>query len=387
MQQKSLVEVAAELRIAFPSLTDLELAEIALQSQGYGKERRYGATVLDPVSVNQVVTEVRKKYLIKEKNRIRAKVRADGGMNIKDTTTYRTHDTFWKRLVAQHGEKLITEIDIDIIEGLAEEAQKMALQTHKKVNQKRVASGLPRVEHTGLRSYNASIDAVSVVLEFAVRKKYIPSNPAHLVKKAAKRVSTRQALTHQQLQAVLEVAISGGNDPVLDYLLVWTLAETAARRAGLINLQLGDIEIESGRALLRLYEKGSKKREQPITLELADTLLEFAALRGSTSPDDPVFRYLPNSQGYAAPLTAKRFETLWKRIRTALPWAAKKGVSSHWVRHTTITWIDRAFNPTIAQAFAGHAPASTTAGYSKTSPEEIAAAHAALTGKTKSQIA
>jgi len=386
MPQKCLVEIAAELRLAFPSLTEVALAEIAMRSQGYGTGMKHGSPLTQPITVKEILEEVRKKYLIREKNRIRAKVRADGEMNIKDTTTYRTHDTFWKRLDNQHGDKLITEIDIDIIESLAEEAQEMARQTHQRTNEKRIASGLPRIEHTGFRSYNASIDAVSVVLEYALRKKYLESNPAHLVKKAAKRVSTRQALTHEQLEEVLEVAISGGNDPVLDYLLVWTLAETAARRAGLINLQLGDIEVESGRALIRLYEKGSKKREQPITLELADKLLEFAALRGSTSPDSPVFRYLPNSNGYASPLTAKRFETLWKRIRAALPWAAKKGVSSHWVRHTTITWIDRAFNPTIAQAFAGHAPASTTAGYSKTSPEEIAAAHAALTGTRPREI-
>ena len=380
MQTQSLIEIAAELRLAFPTLSEQTLAEIALKSHIGSRQLGLDPTLIAPVTVLEIVEEVRKKYLIKEKNRIRAKVRLDGGMNIKDTTTYRTHDTFWKRLVKQYGDKLITEIDTDIIESLAEEAQESARQTHEKTNRKRIASGLPRIEHTGLRSYNASIDAVSVILEFALRKKYIKSNPAHQVKKAAKRVSTRQALTHEQLEEVLQVAISGGNDPVLDYLMIWTLAETAARRAGLINLQLGDIEVNSGSALLRLYEKGSKEREQPITLELSAALLDFAANRGSSSPDDPVFHYLPNSKGFAAPLTAKRFETLWKRIRTELPWAAKKGVSSHWVRHTTITWIDRAFNPTIAQAFAGHAPASTTAGYSKTSPEEIAAAHAALTG-------
>lgn len=296
MRQRSIVEIASELREAFPSLSEVVLAQLTIQAQNIGIPNR-GETpsTTQLPTVFEVVKEVRAKYLIKEKNRIRAKVRADGEMNIKDTTTYRTHNTFWKRLVQQHGSKPITEIDGDIIESLAEEAQEFARQTHQRTNVKRIAAGLPRIEHTGLRSYNASIDAVSVVLEYAVRKKYLSSNPAHQVKKAPKGASTRQALTHLQLEEVLEVAISGGNDPVLDYLLLWTLAETAARRAGLISLQLGDVEIEAGKALLKLYEKGSKKREQPITLELAKTLLDFAKIRGSIASDDPVFRYHPNS--------------------------------------------------------------------------------------------
>jgi integrase/recombinase XerC len=82
-------------------------------------------------------------------------------------------------------------------------------------------------------------------------------------------------------------------------------------------------------------------------------------------------------------MQAKRFETLWRRISKELPWVEEKGVSSHWIRHTTVTWIDRAFNSTMAQAFAGHTPANVTASYSTPTPEELAQAHAALTGTSQ----
>jgi integrase len=217
-------------------------------------------------------------------------------------------------------------------------------------------------------------------MSYAVSKKYIPDNPVKGVQRVRKAATTRRGLTHSQVEEVMKVAQSGGNDPILDYLLLWTLLETAARIGGLLKLRRGDIRIEEGRCTLDLHEKRDTQRAQPITKAFHDTLLELASSRGSVLPTDPVFRYHPNAQGRGNPMQAKRFEILWKRIRKELAWAEEKGVSSHWIRRTTVTWIDRAFNSTMAQAFAGHTPASVTAGYSIPTPEELAATHAALTG-------
>jgi len=42
------------------------------------------------------------------------------------------------------------------------------------------------------------------------------------------------------------------------------------------------------------------------------------------------------------------------RIHTALPWAASQGVSTHWLRHTTLTWVERHFGYGVARGYAGH---------------------------------
>ncbi|WP_245633788.1 hypothetical protein [Amycolatopsis jejuensis] len=58
------------------------------------------------------------------------------------------------------------------------------------------------------------------------------------------------------------------------------------------------------------------------------------------------------------------------------------GVSAHWLRYTTLTWVERNFGYAIAAGYAGHVPVSNRAGntltYVAATPAEIATA---LTGE------
>jgi hypothetical protein len=58
-------------------------------------------------------------------------------------------------------------------------------------------------------------------------------------------------------------------------------------------------------------------------------------------------------------------------------------VSTHWLRHTTLTWVERNFSYGIARAYAGHTdnagPATTT--YIKADLQAVATALAVLTGQ------
>ena len=378
MSEQNLSQIVTELKQAFPTFTEHEIANLAVSL--YSKPTQQ----LTDKKVKDVVAEVRDKYLAKEVMRTRAKLQPDGTIASRNTTTYRTYNTHWKRLVTFAGEKFIYEIDEDFIENFADLAMKSAQEHGAAVAEKKKVRGLSAPVSTGARSHDLAIDAVSAVLGQALRKKYITSNCAIGVKREGKQAGTRFALSRNQIEEIMNAAKSGGNDPVLDYLLLWTLSETAARKSGLIHAQLGDLFAEQ--KLLRLYEKGNRVRMQPITANLADALKMFAAYRGSVNPSDPLFRYQPRGGEVGAPLSAKRFETLWSRLRLELPWAEKIGVSSHWIRHTTITWVDRASNPTIAQAFAGHTPASITASYSKPGAQELANVLAMLTGTEPPQL-
>ena len=58
--------------------------------------------------------------------------------------------------------------------------------------------------------------------------------------------------------------------------------------------------------------------------------------------------------------------------------------STHWLRHTTLTWVERNFSYATARAYAGHTDAdstATTTTYVQTELHEVAAALAALTGE------
>ncbi|WP_157367825.1 hypothetical protein [Alloactinosynnema sp. L-07] len=134
----------------------------------------------------------------------------------------------------------------------------------------------------------------------------------------------------------------------------------------------------SHHCLVRLREKGCTVRWQPITPALAACLTDHAAARGAVLPTDQLLRYR-NGQ----PITSRRYDHLWHRIGQQLPWVATQTISTYWLRHTTLTWVERHFGYGIARACAGHTdntgPAATT--YIKANLQEVATALTAMTGQ------
>jgi integrase/recombinase XerC len=108
-------------------------------------------------------------------------------------------------------------------------------------------------------------------------------------------------------------------------------------------------------------------------------LRQHAEQRGAPAAGQ-LLRYLDGR-----PITSRRYDHLWVRIGRHLPWVATQQISTHWLRHTTLTWVERNFGYAVARAYAGHADsnsqAGTTATYVRASLPEIAAALAALTGE------
>ena len=363
--------ITIQLREAFPNLTELEIAQLAVS--------KFEFSTIAGKTVKELIEETRKIYWAEELNRIRAKKGPDGTMRIKDTSTYRTHDLFWKRLEAKFGHLDITELKKNHIIEIANDSQSSAHKTREKRNQNRIEKGLPILENTGNKSYNACLEAISALLRKAVDDELIPVNLVASIKRKRHVQKPRHGLTLEQTNQIFDVVLNGGNDPILDYLIIWTLAETACRSGGLLKIQLGDINTD--RNSITIYEKGSTTREQPITEELMKSLIAFAKSRGAKKNEDSVFRYLPDGNGFGKQLTARRFDTLWGRIGKELDWVAQKGVSCHWLRHTTLTWVDRAFNQSVARAYAGHSAGNVTDGYTTSTQEEIVEAHAVITGK------
>src|SRR5204862_5900265 len=77
------------------------------------------------------------------------------------------------------------------------------------------------------------------------------------------------------------------------------------------------------------------------------------------------------------PITSRRYDHLWARIGRELPWVRTQQISTHWIRHTTLTWVERNFGYAVARAYAGHthsgSEAGATATYVRASPAEVAA--------------
>lgn len=64
---------------------------------------------------------------------------------------------------------------------------------------------------------------------------------------------------------------------------------------------------------------------------------------------------------------------------------ATQQISTRWLRHTTLTWVERNFGYAVARTYAGHTDSGSepgaTATYIRATLQEVAAALAALTAE------
>jgi integrase/recombinase XerC len=158
-------------------------------------------------------------------------------------------------------------------------------------------------------------------------------NPAARVPKPRRLRSTRTALPDGRLEEILRVAATTGDDPALDALLLRLHTETTCRRGGALALMAEDLDAEL--CLIRLHEKGETVRWQPVSPTLMSHLLAHGETRADLTAGRRLLRYANGK-----PITSRRYDYLWQRLGRHLPWVATQQVSTHWIRHTTLTWVE-----------------------------------------------
>jgi integrase len=157
-------------------------------------------------------------------------------------------------------------------------------------------------------------------------------NPARKVAKPRRLPSTRRAVADARLAEINQVAATTGNDPELDTLLLRLHTETACRRGGALALRPADLDPDQCLVLLR--EKGETVRWQPVSPTLMARLTEHGQERHAP-PGGQLLRYASGQ-----PITSRRYDHLWTRIGRHLPWVRTQQISTHWIRHTTLTWVE-----------------------------------------------
>jgi site-specific recombinase XerD len=230
----------------------------------------------------------------------------------------------------------------------------------------------PKARH-GIGAEEAMVLATRAAFTGAIDAGLVRHNPASHVALPDRPPSRRTALSADQLEQAHLALLAHSRDPELDELddLVFGfLRATGCRRHGAIRLSQDDLA-PATRAV-RLFEKYTKQRWVPVSAHLMGRLVSHAAGRhhGCT--------LVLHREG-GGHLNDKWFEGFARRIQH-LAWAAELGVSAHWIRHTTITDIERIAGVRVAAAYAGHADGNfgVTGTYTKASPEELRLAHARL---------
>jgi site-specific recombinase XerC len=280
--------------------------------------------------------------------------------------TRRVYGTYWNRVIQAWGPRPITSVT-------PLEVGQFAEQVKINVVQRRNARG-------GRGAAEHLIAALRCMYKYAVADGILTEdqNPAARVPKPRRLRSTRRALPDNRLEELSKVATTTGDDPALDALLLRLHTETACRRGGALALMPDDLDPEH--CLVRLNEKGETMRWQPVSPTLMSHLITHGETRGGLESGQRLLRYTNGR-----PITSRRYDYLWQRLGDHLPWVATQQVSMHWIRHTTLTWVERNFGFAVAQAYAGHEDhgrgGQAMATYIRAGLPEVATALAALTGE------
>jgi integrase len=240
--------------------------------------------------------------------------------NHKSPSITRTYGTYWRLLVREVGHKELLEVRTSDLAVVARIARQSALRR--------------RNAKDGRSAEENCVAAMRKFFDIALSDGHVSSNPAAAVPKPRRLPNERRALTSGELRELELVTQSGGDDPLLDGLLLRFHFETGARRGGAVDLKIRDLN--RGRCIVRLTEKGERSRWQPISPSLMNALIQHVTDRGDLNPDSSVFYYRRiRSAAGSRPLTRRRYNTIAARWQESLPWARQIGVSIHWIRHTS----------------------------------------------------
>ncbi|MFB7716229.1 tyrosine-type recombinase/integrase [Nocardia sp. NPDC056100] len=294
------------------------------------------------------------------------------------TATRDTYMCYWTKLWP---DKRLDEPTVTELKTLIEEARQ----------NRRIC----RSDRGGQYAVEHFVNALRCLYRFAVDDRFITKeeDPSTRLEAPKPLPSNRRALPVDLLAAVNQAAAEGGNDPALDTLLLRLHIETACRLGGALALRPEDLDPAQSVILLR--EKGQKERWQPVTPTLmtalrrqyTERILYFDPRRTTTINGRPLTadarqRLLRYRNGM--PMSRGRYQILWERIGVAVPAVATHGISTHWLRHTTLRWVERNFGHSVAKAYAGHAhqhSRGATTIYTRAGIEEVAEALAAMTGE------
>lgn len=280
--------------------------------------------------------------------------------------TRRTYQPYWTKILDRWADTELTTPTPSDIKQLAETVRQNVV--------------IRRNARDGRGAIELFISALRCVYQHAVDDGLINEhqNAARKVHKPLRLPSGRYALPTDRLHQINTVAATTGNDPELDSLLLRFHQETAARRGGALAMRTPH-DLDPDQSLVRLHEKGGTARWQPVSPTLMQALIDHSHNRNAPAGGQ-LLRYQNGN-----PLTHRRYDSLWNRLGRNLGWVAAQQVTTHWLRHTTLTWVERNFSYAIARAYAGHFEHSgevgTTVTYVKAGIHEVATALAALTNE------
>lgn len=214
-------------------------------------------------------------------------------------------------------------------------------------------------------------------------------NPAAGIKIAGGTSGYRDLLTDAQVEDARRVCSETGDDPELDSWIFFLHLLTGARQEG--GWRLERRMLDRDEQLIFLPDKGSPVKRgkldpewaNPAPLTLIDGLLAFAASRGSTDPHDHVLRTrkADPTTGQLRPVTRRRYNTIYARMRDHTSWADELDFGVHHLRHYAAAQMESIGGRAVKMRSLRHKPNGQTDRYGIADLEHVAWALAVWTGE------
>lgn len=193
--------------------------------------------------------------------------------------------------------------------------------------------------------------------------------------------SNRRENTDEELLDLYEALQLHSSDPELAMLLFRYHLWTANRPVAAVNQKLGDVDLE--KCTMTSVTKYGRTLTVPAPRQLIEDCLALAARRGSTAPDDPMFRSKNKARshdGLAALSYNFYYRQMARPVQLNVPWAATERWSVYWLRHTAKARVQQIGGVDTAIALLGHRDRHTIEAYGKAPISKVAWAVSIMTG-------
>ena len=202
---------------------------------------------------------------------------------------------------------------------------------------------------------------------WCVRMGYTTHNPFDGVPNIRPEVKVIQPFTRADVERLLAHCDLDTEFGVRTRAMILLLLDTGIRRAELESLNIDDVDLDAGRAMIR-HGKGRKQRVVPFSTEPARALRNYISVyRGSLS--GRLFLGVDRGGG-REPLNSSHMGTMFRRL------GAELGIQAnpHRFRHTFATWaIEAGAREIDVQYLLGHSTAVMTRRYASTYDASMAA--------------
>ncbi|MCJ7575501.1 MAG: tyrosine-type recombinase/integrase [Dehalococcoidia bacterium] len=195
----------------------------------------------------------------------------------------------------------------------------------------------------------------------------IEANPVASVRMPRAPTKVVPTFSEQEIQRLLANPDRKTDIGFTDYTLMLTYLDTSARLSELVNMSVGDIDLENG--YIRVLGKDKRERYLPIGQKVAKALLKYQLNHRHQAVGNDRFWLTQDGQ----PLTPNRVE---KIIGTHGRKAGLPRCYPHKLRHTSsVMYLRNGGDPFTLQKKLGHSSLQMTRHYCNLADSDVRAAH------------